>query len=215
MDRDANDYITSFEILNFLRDNAILNATENECYRLLTFFDSDEDGRLSYHDFIQMVLPCEDNFLRKFVKERPSYRVPRYDYLPRDIERGLADIFEREIDLLRRLDSLKTDLEQRYDFSVFAAYKSIDKYNEGFINTYNLSAFLKNNGVFASERELLCIIRRIDTDGDARLSYSEFSDFIKSFQGGSSASLVRSMSAERTSPVQRRMRESTYGSPLR
>ena len=141
--------------------------------------------------------------------------MPRYDYLPRDIERGLADIFEREIDMLRRLDNLKTEMELRYDFSIFAAYKSIDKFNEGFINTYNLSAFLKNNGVFASERELLCMIRRIDTDGDAKLSYSEFSDFLKSFQSGSPTALARSISAERTSPAQKRMRESTYGSPLR
>lgn len=104
---------------------------------------------------------------------------------------------------MRRLDSLKNDIEVRYDFSIFSAYKTIDKYNEGVINTYNLSAFLKNNGIFASERELLCIIRRIDTDGDARLSYSEFSDFIKSYSnGGSTRSLEmsRSYSAERTSP---------------
>lgn len=97
--------------------------------------------------------------------------MPRYDFLPRDIERGLTDILERELDFLRRLDSLKADLDVRYDHSIFAAYKAIDKYNEGAINTYNLSTFLKNNGFYASERELLCIIRRVDTDGDARLSY--------------------------------------------
>jgi Ca2+-binding EF-hand superfamily protein len=49
-DRDANDSITSFEIVNFLRDNGVLNASEAECYRLLKFFDSDEDGRLSFNE---------------------------------------------------------------------------------------------------------------------------------------------------------------------
>ena len=48
MDRDANDYVTSFEILKFLQENRISTISENECYRLVRFFDSDEDGRLSY-----------------------------------------------------------------------------------------------------------------------------------------------------------------------
>jgi Ca2+-binding EF-hand superfamily protein len=43
-------------------------------------------------------LPCEDNFLRNTTLERPSHRVGTYDYLPRDIEIGLATVIEREID---------------------------------------------------------------------------------------------------------------------
>jgi len=50
IDRDVNDYITSVEILNFLRDNRVYHASESECYRLVRFFDSDEDGRLSFNE---------------------------------------------------------------------------------------------------------------------------------------------------------------------
>ena len=50
LDRDVNDFISSYEILGFLRDNGIYHATESECYRLVQFFDSDEDGRLSYNE---------------------------------------------------------------------------------------------------------------------------------------------------------------------
>lgn len=126
-----------------------------------------------------MLLPCEDNLLRKITQDRPSFRVSRYDFLPRDIENALTSVIEKELDLQRRLDQLKRELEVRYDYSTYAAYKSIDRYSEGHINTYNLGQFLKNNGYYANERELLAIIRRIDTDGDAKLSYSEFSDFIR------------------------------------
>lgn len=99
LDRDGNEYITSFEILNFLRDNRVYTATEQECHRLVKFFDSDEDGRLSFNDFIQIVLPCEDNFLRNVTLDRPTFRVGRFDYLPRDIETYLTEIFEKELDL--------------------------------------------------------------------------------------------------------------------
>jgi hypothetical protein len=111
--------------------------------------------------------------------DRSSYRVGRYDNLPRDIEKGLADILEHELSIFRKLESLKKDLSYRFDYSAYSAFRSIDSYNDGSIDAYNLGSFLKQNGHYASEKELLCIIRRIDTDGDAKLSYEEFSEFLR------------------------------------
>ncbi len=47
LDRDSNDSITSHELLNFIKDNGVY-ASEPECYELVKFFDSNEDGRLMY-----------------------------------------------------------------------------------------------------------------------------------------------------------------------
>lgn len=65
VDRDAKDYIASHDIVAFLRHNNVYGITESESYRLIKFFDSDEDGRLTFSDFEQIFLPCEDNFLRE------------------------------------------------------------------------------------------------------------------------------------------------------
>ena len=127
-----------------------------------------------------MLLPCEDNLLRNITLDRPAVRIGRYDALPHDIEHALVAVIESEIALQRRLDSLKRDLEIRYDYSLLAAYRSIDKYNDGRVDTINLGSFLRACGHYASEHELLQIIRRIDTDGDGRLHYAEFSNFIRS-----------------------------------
>ena len=51
LDRNANDRISSFEILNFLRDNREYGITEGECYNLVKFFDSDADGKLTYPEY--------------------------------------------------------------------------------------------------------------------------------------------------------------------
>ena len=153
---------------------------EPELFQLVRFFDSDEDGRLSYQDFMQMLLPCEDNLLRAMTIERPSYRVGRYDFMPRDIEQLLAAVIEREIELQRLLDLLKRELEAQHDFSPMAAFRSIDRYCVGRIDTVSLGTFLRANGHNASEIEVLAIIRRIDTDGDACLDVNEFSEFLKS-----------------------------------
>lgn len=108
---------------------------------------------------------------------------------------------------------LRRDLEVRFDYSVLSAYRSVDRYNDGNINSVNLGSFLRSQGHYASERELLAIIRRIDTDGDARLSYSEFAEFMRS-SGGSFAP-ASSSPARARSAGNRRLTSSSYSSPLK
>ena len=127
-----------------------------------------------------MLLPCTDNYLRNQTLDRPSRRITRFDSLPFDIERGVLAVLEKEIDLQRRLDILKSTLELRYDFSTNSAFSSVDKYRDNRIDTFNMGSFLRTQGHYATETELLAIIRRIDTDGDAKLSYSEFAEFLRS-----------------------------------
>ena len=165
-----------------------------------------------------MLLPCEDNLLRNITLDRPARRVGRFDNLPRDIELAMFDILEKEIDLQRRLDILKSELEVRYDFTSYAAYRSVDKYNDGHINTFNLGSFLRSCGHYATERELLTIVRRVDTDGDARLSYSEFSEFLRSFHPPARQVLEeadRAHRAESAEKFRRSMAGSSHASPLK
>lgn len=82
IDRDLSDFINSWELLNFLRDNQIHHVQEHELFQLIKFFDSDGDNLLSYQDYLQILLPCEDNMLRNMAADRPSHRVGRYDFLP-------------------------------------------------------------------------------------------------------------------------------------
>jgi hypothetical protein len=50
IDRHAIEYLNSTAIQNFLHDNHVHSISESECYRLVKYFDSDEDGRLSYNE---------------------------------------------------------------------------------------------------------------------------------------------------------------------
>jgi hypothetical protein len=40
------------DIVNFMRDNGQMWVTENHGYFLIKFFDSDEDGKLHYPDYL-------------------------------------------------------------------------------------------------------------------------------------------------------------------
>ena len=88
--------------------------------------------------FLQLLLPCTDNFQRNLTLDRRARHVGPYDSLPFDIERGMVEILQKEIDLQRRLDVLKGSLEYRWDYSPLAAFRSVDRYNSGIIDTYNL-----------------------------------------------------------------------------
>ena len=77
------------------------------------------------------------------------------------------------------MNSLIDGLEKRPDFTTFAAYRTIDRYQEGHINISNLQEFFRAFGNYLVETEVFAIIRRVDTDGDARLSYEEFADFFR------------------------------------
>ena len=165
-----------------------------------------------------MLLPCTDNLLRNVSLDRPSHRIGRFDSLPRDIELALLEIVEMEINLMRRQDSLKNDLEIRYDFSTLSAFRSVDKYNDGRIDNNNLGAFLRSCGTYPTETELLAIIRRIDTDGDAKLDYAEFAEFLRTACPPSRTVQEEAALAERAKSAERYRRSQLQGSgssPLR
>lgn len=95
------------------------------------------------------------------------------------MEDTLACILTTEIDLQRRLETLLKQLERDEDFSVHEAFNTIDKYKEGHISMANLQNWFRSLGVYLIERELHAIIRRIDLDGDGKVSFKEFQDFFE------------------------------------
>ena len=100
--------------------------------------------------------------------------------MPANQEIELSTLLYHEIGLLRRLKIHKDDLVYRRDYTNYSAFRTVDRYNDGYITVDNLRHFFRFNGFYLTEKEALSIIRRIDTDGDAKVSYSEFVDFISS-----------------------------------
>ena len=50
LDRDSSNYVTASELIAFLRDHRNFSASETECYRVVKFFDSDENGSLTLQE---------------------------------------------------------------------------------------------------------------------------------------------------------------------
>lgn len=217
VDRDASGRISNLEICNFLRDNGIFHVSESEAYNLVAFFDADGNSRLSFDEWVQMNLPCEDNYLRDRTMARFAPALLRHEALPRDIELAMCDVIEKEIALQRTLESLKNDLAGCIEYTPGAAHATVDVYRTGLLNTVNVADFLRSQGCYLSELELVAIVRRIDTNGDCSITLGEFADFMRPLGGvkPTYASPARTVSTRYSSPVRVRTTASLLESPVR
>lgn len=125
---------------------------------------------------MQIVLPCEKPVLRASATQRAPFEVSVS--LPSDVEKALASLFEKEFGFVRQQERLKAELMSRFDYNVPNLFKSVDDWNYKYLDTKNIKRFLMKTGIYPDESLLKAIIRRLDNDGDARLSFKEFSDAV-------------------------------------
>ncbi len=96
------------------------------------------------------------------------------------VEKALTNLLIKEVKFQLKCENLKRCLEASYDFSVQAAFKAVDDWHYTYIDEKNLRRFLRNVGYLTSKQQLIAIIRRIDTDGDAKVTLDEFNEGVRS-----------------------------------
>jgi Ca2+-binding EF-hand superfamily protein len=209
VDRDCSGTVSNLEICQFLRDNGIHHVSESEAYNLVVYFDGDGNARLSFDEWVQMNLPCEDNFLRDRSMARIGPSIMRHEGLPRDIELAMCDVIEKEIAMQRNLETLKMDLAGCLEYNSSSAFATVDVLRQGVLTTINVSDFMRSQGIVLSELELVAIIRRMDTDGNCAITLGEFAEFVRPLIGvkPAYASPSRTVTTRYSSPV--RVRTST------
>ena len=198
IDRDGSGYISTWELHNFLRDND-LHVLEKDIHNLYKVFDLNQDGRITYTEFLNIVLPKTSPSLRQLATSRQSYYVARYETLPYEVEWALARVFDKEINYFRKVELLKEDLALRYDFNNHNAFRLIDEDRNGFIDLDAIYLFLKRNQIPVTDGDIQALLNRTDRDGDGTLSYSEFVDAITPLHSLPLASGIRSPVKERSS----------------
>jgi Ca2+-binding EF-hand superfamily protein len=166
LDRNANGKIADLELYQFLRDNDVNYVTLRDCQIVCKYFDLDNDGGLNYQEFMQLMLPCDDMILRSAATQRKTYSVGRYERLPALVERELTVLLEKEIAYHTKVERQKVDLSLRYDWTNRAAFETVDTTRDYVLNHRNIQSFLRINGFYATDSEIVAIIRRLDIDAD-------------------------------------------------
>ena len=141
---------------------------------MMSFYDLDHGGSLSYDEFMKFILPCDDQNLRGDACARKTYPIDikHGKRLYPTVEKTMADYFEREINLHIKLEMMKNALLKIPDWNFRGAFNLIDVQREGEINHFNLFAFCNKNGYKASDDDLLAIIRRLD--GGEGVNFDQF-----------------------------------------
>ena len=99
------------------------------------------------------------------------------------MERGLINLFHKELTLAQESEMLKQQLVTSYDFSYDKLMMELDDCNLKFIDTSALKRFLNKNAVSFNSSTIVGIIRRIDLDADAKLNQREFFEAVLPLEG--------------------------------
>ena len=67
---------------------------------------------------MEVMLPCDNLYLRSDVTQRHCRDCPRNQMLNCSVEREIAFLFEKEIEYQRQLDQQRKDLARRYDWTL-------------------------------------------------------------------------------------------------
>ena len=125
---------------------------------------------------MEVLLPCDDLYMRSVITQRPSHDCPRTLNLTFTIEKQLALLLKYEIEYHIDLERIKHNLRRRSDWSDLRAFSTVDNRGEGFLNYNNIMNFCRMNSWRASESEIIAIVRRLDVDADTRINLHEWEE---------------------------------------
>jgi Ca2+-binding EF-hand superfamily protein len=173
LDRFDQGYLTSADLVDFLRRNSV-NVGEREGYLILRACDSNCDGRLSYSDFSFAVLPSSLSH-RDLVKSREQFESQG---LSSEVLYALVQVFERELQFLRDIEYRKEALVSRPDFNLLDAFRLVDQLNDSSLSRDAVRRYLMTCGFNPLSEDIEAFMRRIDKDQDEKVSYLEFVDCV-------------------------------------
>ena len=149
---------------------------------------------------MEVLLPCDDLYMRSVITQRPSYDCPRHMNLSFTIEKQIALLLKFEIEFHLHMIRLKHNLKRRLDWSNMRAFQTIDNRGEGFLNYNNLMNFCRMNSYRASESEVIAIVRRLDIDADQRITFNEFDEMMSENEDLAPAAHANPASNDREDP---------------
>ena len=98
------------------------------------------------------------------------------------IERLIATLLCMEMDLLLRVEQQKKDLQGLPSFNLRHCFKAIDEAHIKFLDVSAIRRFFIKVGHKPLKEELANVMRRIDLDGDSKISFYEFSEALTSIE---------------------------------
>jgi len=168
MDRRSLGHIDSSDFVRFLESLGLM-LRESEARQILQQYDSNQDGLLTESDFLQFALPAANPGLRALALDR------RYGSYTAEVQVVVTRLMEVELAYQRNLGDDLRDIRGEEGFTISAAFNAATLPLSTYITRSSLHSLLSKHSTAPSHSLLDGIFRRLDSDGDEKLSYSEFS----------------------------------------
>jgi hypothetical protein len=113
-------------LVGFFRECGLV-VSEGDCYMLVKAFDKGGTGALSMGDVMLILAPRSYDVKRNMrgCQKYFQYGAPRITLSP-DIEFAVMNVFQMEIEMLKKAEMTKQTLMTQFDFSVLNIFKFID-----------------------------------------------------------------------------------------
>ncbi|KAL4487559.1 hypothetical protein ABPG72_017348 [Tetrahymena utriculariae] len=175
LDQTKTGQLSATDLIDFLEQNKIL-ISHKEAIQLLRILDLNNDGRVTYADFAESILPQEDARLKQIANLREGYYLEDGESLPYEAEWSLARVLEQEVKNYRNIESLKDILCSSYDFNKLDLFNAIDDLRTGSLTISAVDEFMRSQGKVLSQDQLLAFFRRISNTNV--ISYPQFVEII-------------------------------------
>ena len=180
LDTNQKNYLNNQDLLNYFTEKGI-NTNELEINLLILFYDMDYDGVLSYPEFAYFI---QSDYSKRGLIQNDNNNANEINNLNNNvnfnlspsIEQALNQLFSNEINLIKKIIELLTDLKQRFDFNIHELYHAVKNYN--FIEENSLRNFFERNKISFLESDIRKIMKRLDFNGDGKIDFCEFHAFL-------------------------------------
>ena len=186
LNSDRNGFITTKIINKFLEEKKYYY--DDEIIRcLIQTYDKDRDYCLNFQEFLNIILPINNNSLKKKLLLLPKEKQDKQNtningVISNEIDLTFCKLLKEELDFIKDSLNLIKKIYNSPKFTTYDVFIDIVK-NESYITKQNLDMFFKeNNFKLYQEKDLEMIMFRIDADNDNRISYLEFQDIFYSLK---------------------------------
>ena len=161
LDKYRAGSLCSLDVHNFLVKREA-EMSESDAQLLVQMHSSAHNNKLSYTDFLRLVLPQEDPQLRARCTQRPTYAFKDEEECPENIEHFLAQLMTREIQLQKEVSARVRQIVESPDFDFTQLLEALEHRASENITQHHLRTFLKKFNLFPYDHEALQILRRLD-----------------------------------------------------
>jgi len=178
IDFQGKGFILRLELLDALRSVLRMPEITNEdCLLLFKRYDQNNDGKLSFKEFCNAVTPLSKEYAQ-LLSSRPDFFSTRArnpeEFFNGETREELRRLWRKLIQTEQASEDIRENIIRRSSFSLLEAFQFIDKAGRGRVGAEELKEVLAQQGFYATDRELLSLMEKLDRDRDGEVTMGEF-----------------------------------------